>query len=101
LISFAESSLINGLRRPPATFFLFGSLPGPKARLRHMRRLFVSGSLSSLMASFRFPESHEASEGLAPFRSRTLGAPFVRPRRPRAPQGNRGTIQGPEVRGSR
>ena len=37
----------------------------------------MSGCLSFLLSSFRFLRSHEASEGLAPFRSRTLGRHFA------------------------
>jgi hypothetical protein len=70
-ISFAESSLMKGLRRPPHGLFCFWAASGLKGAAESVRRcLFALGSLSVLLSSFRVLRSSRASEGLAPFWSR-------------------------------
>jgi hypothetical protein len=54
-------------------FCFLGPVPASKAPPRRRRRRFASGSWSLLLSSFGFLQLHEESEGLAPFRSRTLG----------------------------
>ncbi len=49
----------------------------PNGSRQRRRRLCVSGCSSFLCLRFSFLRSHEASEGLAPFRSRTLGRHFA------------------------
>jgi hypothetical protein len=98
-ISFAESSLIKELRRPPGLLGRFR----PQRRHRRWPRLFASGCLSLLLSSFLILQFHEASEGLAPFRSRILvfvrrlDAISARVRRPRALRaGTEGTVASTE-----
>ncbi len=55
-ISFAKSSLIKGLRRPPGAFFLFAPLPALKEPTGpRQRRPFARVSVSFPWSSFRGP----------------------------------------------
>jgi hypothetical protein len=105
-ISFAESSLIKELRRPPRPFFFLGRFRPSKAHRQRRRCLFVPDCPSSFCLHFGILRYSRARERLAPFRSRVLV--LVRRLTPFPPDlaatslngAKKGTLHGPKARGA-
>jgi hypothetical protein len=101
-ISFAESSLIRELHRPPRLLFFLGRLSGLKGAAAAWATPVGFGYLSLLLSSFRFLRFLKQVKGWRLFDRGRLGAicPTCRPRALLREKGNPGST-GPRAHGRR